>query len=1061
MLSKDCRVSVLPLVGFVLCALGCGGKGSALCGQDLSLCPGGVCLDGRCEPGTGDLDSDGLSNADEYRIGTDLRNWDTDKDGIGDGVEVGSDPRHPKDTDGDGVPDVLESAREDADRDCVPDQMDARNHDPSPPADLVTRLNCSRKGVCGAAFALVSSRCGDGVAKCDYSLVPGYQTVEAKCDGLDNDCDGETDEGFSLEGIPLGLACMGMGECGQGVVECSDDGAGARCSSMPGGTEDQSRPETCNGQDDDCDGVTDDGMTLGESAPGGPCRAPGRCGVGTVECALDGRVVCSSGPGGSADRSAPEECNGEDDDCDGETDEDLLVAGNPLDYCKPVGICATHTDKVRLVCRNGKPACDFSEVPEYSEKSETLCDGRDDDCDGLIDEDFVFADALGRLGAVGQTCGLGVCAGGKVVCGEDGLSAMCSSTWNASEEVCNEADDDCDGLEDEELPKVFASPPKMLDPGVPSPRARAALAECPPGGSLYLYGGTRRFGPSGEVSEVLADFWRYDRGLHRFVPVPGPTPGGRSGATLVCDADGARLFLVAGLSEGEDSVGLWSYSLDFPEWSPVPVPSPKAGAVGAAFDSFNRSLLIVRADAREAVVVDVDGPSAVQIAVAIPVRREPAFAAFGGSLFLSGGRDETGAVRGEIFHIGPDGAVSLVGAEFPARARHALAALADGSLLLFGGVGPDESVTKDTFLIRPEAGTFVQVAMPAQAPPLVDAALASAGHAAFLYSGLTPDGRGFRKVLRYDATLTQWTTDILDLSPGPRAGGALVVLRSRATAYLLGGYAADVVASYPVSEVWTLSLLDGRFNRLKTEGSSATLILGAAAADESSGAVYLFGGLDSPPGPNARETAHFARLDPDLGVVQPLSAQDGPSPRALHTLIATGSSGLLILHGGQASGVILGDVWAWSATASWFSLNALPLPRAGHAAFWDEALRRMVVVAGHPGGDVTAFDPMNRVWTPLVQHPLLDDTGGAAFFDKDSRVLIYIPSSGSHLLQVVLPLEGEPTWSVSTLSAVVRETFAAYDPFARRALLFGGLGPGGVTLSVLWSLDQSCPGVFR
>lgn len=58
--------------------------------------------------GTGDTDGDGLSDAEEIRIGTDPSNPDTDGDGRSDGDEVG-DPLAPLDSDGDGTIDALDT----------------------------------------------------------------------------------------------------------------------------------------------------------------------------------------------------------------------------------------------------------------------------------------------------------------------------------------------------------------------------------------------------------------------------------------------------------------------------------------------------------------------------------------------------------------------------------------------------------------------------------------------------------------------------------------------------------------------------------------------------------------------------------------------------------------------------------------------------------------------------------------------------------------------------------------------------------------------------------------
>ncbi len=270
------------------------------------------------------------------------------------------------------------------------------------------------------------------------------QNLAELCDGVDNDCNGQTDEGLNYYGKKLGETCKGQGACGTGVVVCSPELLVAVCSTDGFGTDSQATTEVCDGIDNDCDGSTDEGMLYAGAAIGQKCFGNGLCGKvpGVVECSSDGSklAICSTMFGGSAYKGKPEVCNGLDDNCDGHIDEGLTVADSS---CKQTGLCSV--ENVQAACKSGKWQCNYSAVIGYQGEKEYLCDNLDNDCDGSTDEDFL----------VGQACDgpdTDQCKNGTWACTVDHLDKVCGTeTITDIVETCNGLDDDCDGQTDEDF----------------------------------------------------------------------------------------------------------------------------------------------------------------------------------------------------------------------------------------------------------------------------------------------------------------------------------------------------------------------------------------------------------------------------------------------------------------------------------------------------------------------------------------------------------------------------------------------------------------------------------
>ncbi len=321
---------------------------------------------------------------------------------------------------------------------------------------------------CAEGFADLDTVASDG---CEYEC-PVWPKVAEACNDVDDDCDGNVNNGNPGGGQPCGDSCPGgvcKGECAEGVTTCLGVSLVCMGGVGPG-------PEVCNGKDDDCDGVTDNGFDLtidplNCGACGASCvpeHAVGGCDSGS--CVIDachpGFANVDGDPSTGCEYSCPvwpqglETCNGKDDDCDGQTDEaaDLALTKPPASSCYPKP--GTPCEGADTVCSGADGwRCSYPASVEVDADGvllavELRCDGQDGNCNGQVDESFP------DLGTGCDNGKLGACRdGGKRVCSSAQDSTECDLSVKPdpvagapfADESCNGVDDDCDGEVDEEI----------------------------------------------------------------------------------------------------------------------------------------------------------------------------------------------------------------------------------------------------------------------------------------------------------------------------------------------------------------------------------------------------------------------------------------------------------------------------------------------------------------------------------------------------------------------------------------------------------------------------------
>jgi len=359
----------------------------------------------------------------------------------------------------------------------------------------------------------LAGTCPDGY-ECSESAGVGGQgqcvptAGECECNELARELELSTDCGVA----------NAIGRC-EGVRVCTEAGLSACSARTPA-------PETCNGIDDDCNGIVDDGL-----APE-PCQltnAHGSC-PGTAYC-IAGQTECL----GVAPRA--EECNGKDDNCNGLTDEGFPdLDGDGIADCVDPDIDGDGAPNV-VDCAPYDPTIFPGQVEQ--------CNGQDDNCNGLTDEEDALGCTLFYRDVDGDTFGSDAhpprCLCGPepatyytaTVAGDcDDLEA---TTYPGAPEVCNGKDNNCNDVIDDGVQApcggcvnicLVESGPGTDRPFAPGP-ANAHLTGLDANGSLVLLAGETM----GTYRHIVQG-WPQGNTRWTVVFAEKSTPGGVTAITL-------------------------------------------------------------------------------------------------------------------------------------------------------------------------------------------------------------------------------------------------------------------------------------------------------------------------------------------------------------------------------------------------------------------------------------------------------------------------------------------------------------------------------------------------
>lgn len=333
-------------------------------------------------------------------------------------------------------------------------------------------------GTCTCAPTCTETACGDGIdndndgnidcADPDCNNDANCFAGEICSNNIDDDSDSQID---CLDADCDTKICGGTTNCPSGATgnSCNNVCGNLICGCTPSCTETNCNDNVDNDGDGKIDSADSDcfACTPDTTRPCG--NSIGECKNAIQTCDANGNWgICSKTP-------ATETCNNKDDDCDNQTDENIIESQT----CG-AGICSGGTQT--RTCTAGAFGA-WSTCPTDGNKTNETCNGLDDDCDGTVDNGFTLktfykdsdGDTYGKSTDTIQACAASA--------GYVNNSMDCDDTKSAVKpgvtEICNnKIDDNCNGITDGTSEGCTAEPEQDLeDQIIPNPKAGNGICE--------------------------------------------------------------------------------------------------------------------------------------------------------------------------------------------------------------------------------------------------------------------------------------------------------------------------------------------------------------------------------------------------------------------------------------------------------------------------------------------------------------------------------------------------------------------------------------------------------